>query len=41
LFPRKQGVPVEDISVEVATTEAVAVQAETGEDVGKVSVSNK
>lgn len=40
LFPRKQGVPVEDISVEVATTEAVAVQAETGE-VSEVSVSNK
>ena len=41
LFPRKQGVPVEDISVEVAAAEAVAVQAGTGEDVSEVSVSNK
>ena len=41
LFPRKQGVPVEDISVEVAATEAVAVQAGTGEGVSEVNVSDK
>ena len=41
LFPKREGVPVEDVSVEVAAPEAVAVQAETGEELGEVSVSNK
>ena len=41
LFPKREGVPVEDVSVEVAAHEAVAVQAETGEEVGEVSVSSE
>jgi hypothetical protein len=40
LFPRREGVPVEDVSVEVATPAPVAVQAETGETVGEVDVSS-
>jgi hypothetical protein len=41
LFPRREGVPVEDVSVEVAAPEPVAVQAETGEAVGEVNVSSE
>jgi len=41
LFPRRQGVPAEDISVEVEATEGVTVQAETGPETSEVSVSNK
>jgi len=41
LFPKREGVPVEDVSVEVEAHEAVAVQAETGEEVGEVSVSSE
>jgi hypothetical protein len=43
LFSHKEGVPVEGVSVEVATetAEAVAVQAETGEETSGVSVSTK
>ena len=43
LFSHKEGVPVEGVSVEVATetTEAVAVQAETEEETSGVSVSTK
>jgi hypothetical protein len=42
LFSHKEGIP-EDVSVEVATqtAEAVAVQAETGEETSEVSVSTK
>jgi hypothetical protein len=41
LFPHKEGVPVEDVSVEVEAADAVTVQAGTGEEAGKVSVSSK
>ena len=41
LFPKREGVPVEDVSVEVEAHEAVAVQAETEEEVGEVSVSSE
>ena len=41
LFSKRQGVPVEDISVEVEATEGVTVQAETGPETSEVSVSNK
>jgi len=41
LFPRRQGVPAEDISVEVEATEGVTVQAETVPETSEVSVSNK
>jgi len=41
LFSRKEGVPVEDVSVEVEASDAVAVQAETGEAAREVNVSNK
>lgn len=43
LFSHKEGIPVEDVSVEVATEapEAVVVQAETGEEPSEVNVSPK
>lgn len=43
LFSHREGVPVEDVSVEVAAevTEAVAAQAETEEETSEVSVSSK
>jgi len=45
LFPHREGVPVEDVSVEVAAeeaTEAITVQTETGsEETSEVSVSRK
>jgi len=39
LFSRTQGVPVEDISVEVAPAETVGVRAETAEEAGEVTAS--
>jgi hypothetical protein len=41
LFSRKEGVPVEDVSVEVEAADTVTVQAGTGEEAGKVSVPSK
>jgi len=43
LFPQKQGVPVEDVSVEVGTAaaNAVTVQAAAGEETSEVTASPK
>jgi hypothetical protein len=41
LFPYKQGIPVEDVSVQVEATDTVTVQAGTGEEASRVSVSSK
>jgi hypothetical protein len=42
LFSKKEGVPIEDVTVEMeAATEAADVQVQTGEQTSEVSVSNK